>query len=942
MLESHGYDSQRRGTSSQLANGVNAVSARYTAGLTYVTDSQNNTTNVSFAILGQRAYPYAIQGPGCSSCGWHSSSFLSVNSNGYPNVIADANNHLYSANPTYTYDSTGNVLMKTLPEGDPTTNQTGVDVWQYTYNNFGEVLTATDPLNHTTTYQYDTHGNLKSITTPSPDGGTTPGSVTQFAYYANGTLNTITDPLSHVTTFTYYTNGLLNTLKDANGKIWTYVYDGRGNLTSIQDPANGSTKLTTFTYDPMNRIKTITYPGATASITYHYDYRGRRDYVIDQNNFKTSYGYDDADRLTSVTDAQSPTAGVTTYGYDSESNLTDIYDAKQNHTQFQVVTGNVLKTTFPSTLTETYGYDNNNNPHTKTDRNGNNFTYTYDFQNRLDSVHTPEQTITYTYDPAGRLTQVTDASGTYGFVYDNMDRLTEADTNYAFLGIGNQAVKYGYDKASNRNSMTDPQSVATTYGYDVLNRLSSLTYNGQTPNYTFGYDPLSRRNSLTRPNGIATSYGYDSMSDLLSVLHKQGTTVIDGASYTYDQAGNRKTRTDKRTNVTLTYGYDNIYQLLSAKQGTTTKESYTYDLVGNRLSSLGVSPYNYNSSNELTSTPSGSYTYDNNGNRKTDPSGAQYSWDSQNRLTQVVLPGAGGTVNFKYDAFGRRAQKSFTQGSTTTTTNYIYDAANILATVNSSGAVLARYVETNGIDEPMEEVVSGTTSYYEQDGLGSVSSLSNSAGSLANTYTYDSYGKLTASSGTVANPFQYTGREFDTETGLYYYRGRYYDQGLGRFLSEDPIAFASDDFNFYSYGGNDPVDWVDPSGYSRDTYVPDPSHHGGPHIDRYNPAGQNVGRYSPDGTPLKHKGKPSPPIPNSDEEKFKRAADKLNKTPNACEQPKKIDDSSPFCAPGERFDCIPRPGSYSSSPWWWPADPLVPRMPTVPVWPAEPLPVPVF
>ena len=86
--------------------------------------------------------------------------------------------------------------------------------------------------------------------------------------------------------------------------------------------------------------------------------------------------------------------------------------------------------------------------------------------------------------------------------------------------------------------------------------------------------------------------------------------------------------------MTTNYGYDNIYQLLSAKQGSTTKESYTYDLVGNRLSSLGVSPYTYNSSNELTATPSGNYTYDSNGNEKSKPDGTTYTWDLENRLTQ--------------------------------------------------------------------------------------------------------------------------------------------------------------------------------------------------------------------------------------------------------------------------------------------------------------------
>jgi len=330
---------------------------------------------------------------------------------------------------------------------------------------------------------------------------------------------------------------------------------------------------------------------------------------------------------------------------------------------------------------------------------------------------------------------------------------------------------------------------------------------------TYGYGALSRRNLLTRPNGIATSYGYDPASNLLSVLHKMGTTVLDGATYTVDPVGNRKTRTDKRTNVSLGYGYDNIYQLKTAKQGTTTKESYTYDLEGNRLSSLGVNPYNYNTSNELTSTPSGNYTYDNNGSRKSDPSGAQYNWDYENRLTQEILAGTGGTVMFKYDPFGRRAQKAFTQNGTTTTTNYFYDGLNILETTDQGGNVVARYTDSLSVDEPLSELVSGTASYYEQDGLGSVSSLSNVAGALANTYTYDSYGRLTASTGTLTNPFQYTGREFDQETGIYFYRARYFDPSIGRFISEDPIVFNGSGTNFYAYVWNSPIALFDPLGF---------------------------------------------------------------------------------------------------------------------------------
>jgi RHS repeat-associated protein len=132
---------------------------------------------------------------------------------------------------------------------------------------------------------------------------------------------------------------------------------------------------------------------------------------------------------------------------------------------------------------------------------------------------------------------------------------------------------------------------------------------------------------------------------------------------------------------------------------------------------------------------------------------------------------------------------------------------------NSSGAVVARYEQGQSIDEPLGMLRSGTTSYYNSDGLGSVSSLTNSAGTLAQTYTYDSFGKLIASAGSLTNPFQYTGREFDAETGLYYYRARYYDPAAGRFLSEDLLRFDIGT-DFYSYTANNPLMFKDPLGLS--------------------------------------------------------------------------------------------------------------------------------
>jgi RHS repeat-associated protein len=293
-------------------------------------------------------------------------------------------------------------------------------------------------------------------------------------------------------------------------------------------------------------------------------------------------------------------------------------------------------------------------------------------------------------------------------------------------------------------------------------------------------------------------------------LGESDAVTIDGVTYTLDNAGNRTAKTDQRTAVATSYGYDNIYQLLSATPSSGTAESYTYDPVGNRLSSAGVPSYSYNSSNELTSTSSATYGYDLNGNAvtKNDSSGiATYAWDFENRLASVTLPGSGGTVSFSYDPFGRRIKKVSSAG----TSIFAYDGDDLTEETDSTGAVVARYARTEIIDEPLAMLRDGTTSYYEADGLWSITSLSNTAGALAQTYTFDSFGKLTNSTGSLTNPFQYNAREFDTETNLYFYRARYYDQTVGRFISEDPSNFSGG-INFYEYVMNQPIDNFDPFG----------------------------------------------------------------------------------------------------------------------------------
>jgi len=218
--------------------------------------------------------------------------------------------------------------------------------------------------------------------------------------------------------------------------------------------------------------------------------------------------------------------------------------------------------------------------------------------------------------------------------------------------------------------------------------------------------------------------------------------------------------------------------------------------------------------NELSAARRASIASDDlNGNAitKNDSTGiTTYGWDYENRLSSVTLPASGGTVSFSYDPFGRRIKKA----SASTTSIFAYDGDNLIEETNASGAVVARYSQGLNIDEPLAMLRSSATSFYHADGLGSITSPANTSGSLAQTYTFDSFGKQTASSGSLTNPFQYTGRESDPETGLYYYRARYYDPATGRFLNEDPIGFEGDT-NFYGYGYNNSTNYVDPSGLKR-------------------------------------------------------------------------------------------------------------------------------
>jgi len=164
-------------------------------------------------------------------------------------------------------------------------------------------------------------------------------------------------------------------------------------------------------------------------------------------------------------------------------------------------------------------------------------------------------------------------------------------------------------------------------------------------------------------------------------------------------------------------------------------------------------------------------------------------------------------ASFKYDALGRRIEKTINGR----TIKYLYDGKDIVQEIENSTPSV-NYIRTLNIDEPLARIQSnGIVRYYQSDALGSIIALTDEAGTIRTQYIYDAFGKVTILGESSDNPFQYTGRENDG-TGLYYYRARFYNPELQRFINEDPIGFAGGDVNFYAYVKNRPTMLVDPLG----------------------------------------------------------------------------------------------------------------------------------
>ncbi|RLG24215.1 hypothetical protein DRN85_08035 [Methanosarcinales archaeon] len=733
---------------------------------------------------------------------------------------------------TYTYDyedpiygtEAGNLMKITYP-AVTTPNGRENPVVEFTYNEYGQVETTTalcgiacgngpvrkyeyyndandlnnygrlwkeivdynetDGLNITTEYKYDVVGNAIEVNDPN-------GNITRFAYNSLDQLTKVTSPLNYITNLSYNKCKKLSQIERVR--------------------PNDPNQITSYAYEKLGKLQTIT--DALGNVTtFGYDKNENKNLVTDAEGNSTSYVHDERNLLWKTTDGN---GGVTECSYDLNGNYKQIKDARGNTTKYEYDGfDRLVKITYANESSDIFGYDAASNLISWKNRSDETIYYEYDALNRLIVKNRPgDPNITYLYDVAGRVVEVNDGGDVTEYSYDRIGRVSDVHD------IENRVVSYEYDSRGLRTKLVYPDSSYITYEYDALSRLRRIKDQAGDVLAEYGYDELSRRTLLELDNDANAVYEYDLANRLTNLTNNfdgAGSSTID---YIHDKVGNRLTMTVGYTDE-HSYYYDSLYQLTDVNYPDYSTVAYSYDKLGNRTSVVngGTKDYSSNSLNQYASVGGTNYSYDDNGNLTYDGI-YRYYYDCENRLTDVNDVSNQKVASYSYDYKGRRIERTV-YGQTNITTKYCYDGAQVIAEYED-GALVRKFIYGPGIDEPiiMIDVAASKYYYYHFNGLGSVVALSDGTGQITEAYEYDVFGSTTiwdvanmeiAESSTVGNPFMFTGRRFDDETGLYYYRARMYAPYIGRFMQTDPVGYY-DSTNLYLYCFNNPVNFIDPLG----------------------------------------------------------------------------------------------------------------------------------
>lgn len=743
-----------------------------------------------------------------------------------------------------------------------------------TYDLFGNATRVVDPNGVATEIGSDLTGRPLSSTVKGVSGCDTSADplcasdLTTARTYASsvGPMQSEVLPRGGVTSYTYDGRGRIETVSrgpaanDLRERIET-TYDpltGKKNIERTLARENGTwveKRRDSFTYDSEARLQTVTHPDNTA-IHYTYDVASRIAAVRDERHTAANvqYGYDPMGRVASVKqllNAATNTWITTSYAYDTAGNLTSVTDPNGNLTTYVFDDfGSTLKQTSPVTGVTTYVYDAAGNVLSSTDARGATTVRTYDASNRpvtvVSTLDTWSETVTYAYGDAnaspfsrGRMTSATAPPGTTTYSYDRRGLLRE---ELPFGGAYTQ--RYTYDADGNRTSIRYPSGGVVSYTYDYAGRQQTATgtLNGtSTPFVTSAsYLPFGPVTSVVLGNGTTETRGYDARYRPAVLRLQRGVVTISDYAYTSDGVGNITSINDV-TNAAYnrTFGYDDLNRLVTANSGAALwgAGGYTYDAMGNMLtasvaagrtfSHAGMTPV-VTSVTDTRFSPSTSVTHDAVGNEITseagDPSSGQSvehrSYSPRNLLNQLwteqidcswgdCTPSITLSRAIAYDARGVRVSEDY---DSTATFFYTPELTPLNIASSSSGRE-ADIVWFNGA--PIGEQSPGGVRYTFTDHLGTPLIQTNTTGTVIWRAEYDPYGNVfTMRTGdAIDQPLRFPGQQvaYAGVNGEESYNiFRWYRAGWGRYTQADPLESSA--VNAYLYARANPLSWVDSKG----------------------------------------------------------------------------------------------------------------------------------
>ena len=706
----------------------------------------------------------------------------------------------------YEYDSMGNRSSASTDPDD--SGPKPAHVTNFTsYDNSGRLLSMTDPNGYVTDMTYDARGRLLTSTIAA---GSNSAATTTFEYDGVGNATKIILPSLNELNYTYDAAQRLTRITDRQGHYIQYTLDNLGNRTQEDVFSSGDVLRRTQSrvFDQLSRM--IQSIGGENQLTvFGYDGNGNQVSKLDPLGRNSTSEYDSLQRLIKQTDADT---NDTLYAYDTQDNLTQVTDPRGIVTSYTYDGFNFLtQLDSKDTGITIYTNDDAGNRTSKTSARNILTNYHYDSFNRLTQIEYPGAAglnVDFEYDTGtnrvGRLYRVLDNTGAYIYYYNKRGEVSRLRRNTQGSLYD---IRYFYDKAGNVTKIEYPSGKTIQYVYNSIKRVREvrLIDGGTTTNLATGivYRQFGPMQKLIYGNGLINTIGYD----LDYRARNNRVLPVQDLRFFYDAANNITDINDiVEPSKHQDFIYDNLDRLTSADGGYGVL-SYTYDEVGNRLTRsdpANTNTYTINATrnriNNYSDSAGNLIDYNHNATGSvTKIDTDTYSYNRYERMSVATVDGVATT--YRYDGKGQRTVKTDAAGVKTI---FIFDNAGQLISENQAdGTTIREYVYLNG--QPLAMLESGNIYYYHNDHLGTPQKMTDSAQIIVWQADYNPFGAATLVTNTVTNNIRLPGQYFDTESGLHYNYFRDYSPADGRYIQADPVGinldFSDPQFQILLSGG---------------------------------------------------------------------------------------------------------------------------------------------